>query len=261
MQIYFHLFGHSLPSYGAMIVTGVIISNILAITFILHMYELELNDFIILEAYGFLGAFLGAKILYLVVSYQEIEWNRLFDLNYLNALMQSGFVFYGGLIGGLCAILFAGKVHKINYINYIQHCIFLIPFIHGFGRIGCFLAGCCYGVPYHGRFSVIFPSNSLAPSGIPLFPIQIVEAAGLFLLAIGILFVDRFLKKNTLVLYLCGYGCLRFCLEFLRNDSERGHMGVLSTSQWISIFMIILSAVIVMVERRNSKIHIISQSK
>lgn len=253
MQLYFNLFGHSLPSYGAMIATGIVISNILAITLILRMYELDLNDFIILEAYCFLGAFLGAKILYLIVSYKEIKWNRFFDLHYFNVLMQSGFVFYGGMIGGLCAILVAGKVHKINYKNYVQHCVFLIPLIHCFGRIGCFLAGCCYGIPYHGLCAVTFPSNSLAPSGIPLFPIQLVEAAGLLLLALGILLMDRFIKKNTLVLYLFGYGCLRFGLEFLRNDGERGHLGKLSTSQWISVLMIILSVIIAIAGIRKSK--------
>ena len=154
-----------------MIASGVIVANLIAM-FVLKKIKLDLNDFLILESYCFLGAFVGAKILYFIVSIDEIDWSRFFDIKYFNQLMLSGFVFYGGLIGGLLIILLGGKVHKIKSTEYIRNFVFLIPLIHSFGRIGCFWAGCCYGIPYKGIGAVIYPENSFAPSGINLFPVQ-----------------------------------------------------------------------------------------
>lgn len=65
-----------------MIAMGVIIANLLAF-WLLKRYKLDSNDFIILEAYTFLGAFIGAKLLFLLVSYSMIDWSRIFELTYL----------------------------------------------------------------------------------------------------------------------------------------------------------------------------------
>ena len=154
--------------------------------------------------------------------------------------MSSGFVFYGGLIGGLLCFLFAGKFHHIDSRPYITHLIFLIPWIHGFGRIGCFLAGCCYGIPYDGPFAVQFPEDSLAPSDTTLFPVQLVEAICLLILAIVLAVLD--LKKSyshTIAIYFIVYGILRFLLEYVRYDAVRGHLLALSTSQWISLGFVV----------------------
>lgn len=146
MSIYLNILGFHIPSYGLMITLGVILANVFAL-YPLKKYKLIFDDFLILEAYTLLGAFIGAKLLYLIISYREIDWSRFLEPRYFNYIMSSGFVFYGGLIGGLLCFLFAGKFHHINSKPYITHLIYLIPWIHGFGRIGCFLAGCCYGIP------------------------------------------------------------------------------------------------------------------
>ena len=64
--------------------------------------------------------------------------------------MRGGFVFYGGLLGGLFGIYLGGKILKIPVWEYAQNTIPVIPLAHGFGRLGCLMAGCCYGVPYDG---------------------------------------------------------------------------------------------------------------
>ena len=242
MHLYFNIFGLMIPSYGLMIALGVVLANIIAIFFILKHFGLDFNDFMILEGYAILGGFLGAKGLYFIVSYKEIDWSRMLEADYFNSIMQGGFVFYGGLIMGILFVLLAGKIHKIDCISYIQHNIFLIPFIHSFGRVGCFLAGCCYGIPYDGILSVQFPEMSAAPSGIRLFPVQLVEAVCLMIIAIAMLILDR--KRpafHSLAFYLLTYGILRFVLEYFRFDAARGQFLLFSTSQWISIVMIILS--------------------
>ena len=222
MHLYTDLFGIEVPSYGLMIALGVVLANLVG-GFVLKREKLDFNDFIILEAYCMLGAFIGAKVLYLIVSYDYIDWNRILDYVYFNELMIGGFVFYGGLIGGILFIFLGGKLHGIIPKPYIRSFIFLIPFIHCFGRIGCFMAGCCYGVPYHGIGAVVFPEGAYAPSGVELFPVQLVEACCLAMIAVLLLVLQVFIGyRFTVELYLLLYGIERFILEYFRYDDIRG---------------------------------------
>lgn len=232
-----------IPVYGLMIASGLILANMIGILYLRYL-KYDFNDFIILEAYALMGAFWGAKVLYLIISYKQIHWNLIFIPDYFNSLMQGGFIFYGGMIAGISFIFLAGKIHKINASKYICHLVFLIPFIHAFGRIGCFLVGCCYGISYSGPGNVIYPSNRLAPAGVELFPVQLAEA--ICLIAISIFLFILILKQAArfaLPAYLISYGIVRFILEFLRGDEARGKLLLFSTSQWISLALIIVGIV------------------
>ena len=251
MHLYF--FNQRIPSYGLCIVIGGIISNSIAL-FLLHKNRKNIDDFILLEAFSLLGSFIGAKGLYLFISFKYIDWSRIFDTNYFTQLMEGGFVFYGGLIGGLISSFFASKIYNINWESYINELIFLIPFGHAFGRIGCFLAGCCYGIPYAGRFAVTFPDNSFAPSGVQLFPVQLVEAIALFIISLALFFIrfTRF-KSIELSIYFILYGILRSIIEKYRYDSYRGIFLNLSTSQWISLILIVLGLFIFYIKYHRRK--------
>lgn len=237
MHLYFHIGNYNLPSYSTMIILGLLIGNFL-VWFLGKRWKMLFEDFLILEAYTCLGAVIGAKGLYLFVMRDYVEWNRFFELKYFSDLMLGGFVFYGGLIGGVLFFFLAGKIHKIDTGAFIRRFMFVVPLIHGFGRIGCFMAGCCYGRPYNGPGAVIFPENSMAPGGISLFPVQLVEAICLFALA-GILYLASFKIKSAfsmMALYFGIYAMVRFVLEYFRyDDMERGGFGLFSTSQWISV--------------------------
>ena len=254
MKIFIEIGNYRLPTYGLMIVTGVLLAN-LVVTLLIKKYKLDQNDFIIIESYTFLGAIIGAKLLYIIVSYEQIEWSRIFEKQYFMALLQSGFVFYGGLIGGIATALLAGKLHKINTLLYMKKLICFIPIIHAFGRIGCHLAGCCYGKPYDGIFSVVYPEKSLAPSGIQLFPVQLFEAFFLLIIGLTILLLQlKFNFNKTVELYLILYAILRFVLEYLRYDEIRGHLLFFSTSQWISIILIcfmLIKEIILKINKRK----------
>lgn len=253
MHIYINVLSHRIPSYGLMIVIGVVLANLLALC-VLKKFNQDANDFIILEAYAFLGGFIGAKLLYLVVSYKQIEWNRIIEIDYFNQLMQSGFVFYGGLILGLLFVFGAGKLHKLPAIDFMRNFIFLIPFIHSFGRIGCFLAGCCHGIPYDGIGAVIFPKDTLGVSGVPLFPVQLVEAVILMIISLTILMLQLKLGwKYTIETYLISYGIIRFVLEFFRYDDVRGSIYMFSTSQLISLLLFVAAIVILYRSRKAKK--------
>ena len=119
----------------------------------------------------------------------------------------------------------------------------VLPLGHAIGRIGCFSAGCCYGIPFDSPFSVTYTETlGTTPLGIPLFPVQIVESILLVLLfsAQLVLFLRLPQKQNLPVMvYLTAYPTIRFLLEFLRGDSERGVLLGLSTSQWVSLLILI----------------------
>ena len=120
-----------------------------------------------------------------------------------------------------------------------------VALAQGFGRIGCFLAGCCYGVETDSAFSVTFHDSAYAPNGVALFPSQLVSS-GLDFIHFAVLCVVA--KKNKTpgrigALYLIFYSIGRFCIEFFRGDLLRGSVGTLSTSQFISIFVAIAGAI------------------
>ncbi|MCR5273498.1 MAG: prolipoprotein diacylglyceryl transferase [Lachnospiraceae bacterium] len=254
MHVYINLFGRAIPAYGLMIITGVLVANLVAMYFS-KKENTDFNDIVIIECYAVLGGFLGAKLLYLITAFGYIDWGRLTDMEYLASLIQGGFVFYGGLIGGLITVFVAGRLQKIDALYYVRSYICLVPLVHGFGRIGCFMAGCCYGIPYHGAFSVVFPENSYALSGVELFPVQLVEAICLILLSILLMYLRFFVKFDyTLELYLFLYGIIRFVLENFRYDAVRGEILGLSTSQWISAGFIVLAILLFVTSRNKGKI-------
>ena len=195
--------------------------------------------------YAFIGAIIGAKLLYLITSV-EVYWlpqlSFADNMKYWLALIAGGgLVFYGGLIGALLGALryvlhFKAPVSAMLDLGFAG-----VPLFHAFGRIGCFLAGCCYGVEYHGVLAVTFPENNLG--GAPteeLLPVQLMEAALNLILWAVLLAVYRRTSRRWLTsgLYLTCYGVMRFILEFFRGDIIRGSIFSLSTSQFISIFIV-----------------------
>lgn len=252
MFIFFEILGIKVPLYGTMITLGILVCNIVAILLIklnnskkliLTNTKLNIWDLIILEGYCFLGCFIGSKGLYIVTIANNIDWTNMTTENF-NLIMQGGFVFLGGLIFGILAVILAGKIHKIDSLMYIKVFITLVPLGHAFGRIGCFFAGCCYGIPYDGPFAVVFPTGGIAPSGIPLFPVQLVESVCLLVIFIICMIVLKTKQtKFTIETYIISYSIVRFTLEFYRYDEYRGIYFGFSTSQWLC--MILFTACII----------------
>jgi phosphatidylglycerol:prolipoprotein diacylglycerol transferase len=197
----------------------------------LHLDSNYIFSFLV---FGLLGGFLGAKILYLLTIIKELVKDPSPLLNPSN-----GFVVYGGIIGGIAAVLLYCKVKKLPFLRYLDLLIPSLALAQGFGRIGCFLAGCCYGIRMNGPFSVVFQHSAFAPNGVALFPSQIVSSCFDFLNALVLCILARHNKKegNIMAFYLIFYSAGRFCIEFFRGDLDRGAVGILSTSQFISILI------------------------
>ena len=127
-----------------------------------------------------------------------------------------------------------------------------ITIAHGFGRVGCFMAGCCYGIETDSWLGVQFPHLAHA-----VYPTQLFEALFLFALS-AILFYIAIKKRSayTLPLYLLSYGIFRFCLEFLRGDNRGELLSSLSPSQWFSIIAIISAILVFFIIKNSHKLKI-----
>lgn len=183
--------------------------------------------------FGLIAGFLGAKLLYVIV-----EWKQFIKAP-LSVLGSEGFVVYGGITAGVLAAILYCRIKKLVFLEYFDLCSASIALAQGFGRVGCFLAGCCYGRETASSFGVIFPEGSLAPAGVKLIPTQLLSSAGDFAIMFILLWHYHHRKKvgDTGFLYMLLYGLGRFFIEFLRNDN-RGEVGIFSTSQFISLFII-----------------------
>lgn len=227
----------TIHGYGLMIGLGVVAALLLgdyrAKKFGLngdHIYGMTFSAVIL--------GFLAARILFIIT-----EWEG-FLQNPMQYLSGAGFVVYGGIIGGALTIYGFCKIKKIDMLSYLDLMIPSVALAQGFGRIGCFLAGCCYGKETDSWLGVVFTDSDFAPNGVKVLPTQLFMAGGDILLVAVLLWyaAKRPLRGRTSALYLILYSIGRFAIEFLRND-DRGTVGMLSTSQFIAIFTFVVGLV------------------
>jgi phosphatidylglycerol---prolipoprotein diacylglyceryl transferase len=194
--------------------------------------------------YSALAAMLGAKVMMILVDlpYYAQHLGEIFSLSTL----QAGGVFYGGLIA---ALVVAGLYLRKTKLPVFPTADVFAPGIalgHAIGRLGCFSAGCCWGVECHLPWAVTFtnPASQVPPEllGVPLHPTQLYESFAEFLI-FGILYW-RIRKPHPagaiISLYLILYSTARFIIEFFRYH-EQGNLwgGPLDTSQWLSILLFV----------------------
>ncbi|MDL2238328.1 prolipoprotein diacylglyceryl transferase [Christensenellaceae bacterium OttesenSCG-928-K19] len=220
-------------SYGLMIAIGML-AAILTGTFRAKRKGLSQNIVWGIALFGILGGMVGAKLLFYILDIERIIQDPSILLDFGN-----GFVIYGGIIGGILAAWLYCRKKKTAFVPYLDLLLPSVSIAQGFGRIGCFLAGCCYGRETDSWLGVIFPAESLAPEGVALIPTQLISAAGDFTIAVILMLMARRQKYDGQITenFLLFYGVGRFAVEMLRND-PRGAVGILSTSQLISVFIV-----------------------
>ncbi|MBR6452076.1 MAG: prolipoprotein diacylglyceryl transferase [Lachnospiraceae bacterium] len=217
--------------YGLMIGLGFLAAVLLG-NYRAKIRGLSPDHFTNIAIFVLLFGFMGGKLMFIIAEYRD------FFENPLGALGSEGFVVYGGIITGLLTIFLYCKIKKISVATYMDLFAPSVALNQGLGRIGCFLAGCCYGRPTDAWYGVSFPDGCLAPAHVKLIPTQLISAAGMLLVCAGLLLFARRAKYRLSVtgVYLLTYSIGRFGVEFLRND-YRGEVGPFSTSQFISLFM------------------------
>ena len=245
----FNIFGLSIDLYTICFLVGVIACLVFTIIAMKKCgYSSTARDTIIII--GIFAILIGLLSAALFQAFYNLIAGRGFTFE--------GMTFIGGLIGGVIAFLgiyflyvyvinprlkeksfFKSDMNKgVWYLLRIAP--ISITIAHGFGRIGCFFAGCCYGKETEAWYGIQFP-------GLPtkVIPTQLFEAIFLFVLSaamIVLLFVVHF--KYNMSLYLVSYGIWRFVIEYFRGDYRGSFIPGLSPSQFWSIIMVLLGIVI-----------------
>lgn len=229
-----YIFGYSIPLYGIFFYMGIAIA--VTVAMILHRRAgTDIFDIAGSGIYAMIGAIAGAKLLFLAISAKQLIEQHI----PIEAAIKGGFVFYGGLLGGALGLIIYTRQFKMDFRPLADLYTTVLPLGHAFGRVGCFFAGCCYGIPWEHGYTYSYTVGS-TPVGIPLLPIQLIEAGFLVLLfTVQLILYIRCprIGRNTM-LYLAVYPIMRFILEFFRGDSERGKLLWFSTSQWVSLMIL-----------------------
>lgn len=241
--IHIPLFGHTITiyTYGFMVALA-FVAGMVWVSYEARRVGQNPARAMDLAFYVIVAAIIGSRILHVLVS----ERDRFLE----NPLMilriwEGGLVFYGGLIGAILVSVWYMRRHHLPF--WIISDIFApaIAIGHFFGRLGCFMAGCCYGRPcdHPAWYTVTFPMNisSFAPPGVPLYSTQLMEAAGELLIFIFLVVFRRWKRFDGQILatYLILYSILRAFVEYFRGDASRGFLiePYISTSTFISILM------------------------
>jgi len=215
-----------------------------------------------LGIYCALAAIIGAKVMMLLVDvpYYAQHPGEIFSL----ASLQAGGVFYGGLILALGVAWWYMRKTSLPLLRTADVFAPAIALGHGIGRLGCFSAGCCWGVECHLPWAVTFTNptaNQLVgvPLGIPLHPTQLYESFAEFAI-FGILY-KLFHKPHQdgaiISLYVMLYGTARFLVEFVRfHEQPNPFGGPLDTAQWISLGLFALGTARLLASRRETAVQV-----
>jgi phosphatidylglycerol:prolipoprotein diacylglycerol transferase len=194
-----------------------------------------------LGIYLIIAALVGAKLMLVLVDFDYFRSNP----GELLSLVRAGGVFYGGLIVAFLTGLWLVRRYKLPMWSTADMYAPGIALGHVIGRLGCLLAGCCYGRPTDVAWAMTFTdpvaaANVGTPLGIPLHPTQIYDAGAELAILIVLLVSERRGKRfpgRTFWLYILLYAISRFIVEIYRGD-PRGSMLGMSTSQLVSVFLV-----------------------
>lgn len=228
----------SIPSYWLCSLLGIVICILFSLMRKKNFRVLEQVDITNSAALMCVGMIIGARILYLVTISPILIRNRAFLIDnpkIAYEVLSNGMVAYGGIIGALLALFVYTGYYKLDRKAFFDFYAPIIPLFHSFGRIGCFMTGCCYGIECH-RFGIAFHNSAIAPNDVSLFPVQLLcSLLNIALFALVLVYEKRnHLEGKAVYFYLLLYSIGRFSVEFLRGDTLRGILFGLSTSQWIS---------------------------
>lgn len=252
--ILFEIGGFAIPTYGA----------ILALSFLFSVYllrkeaaRLGLDPQQVADAaiISLLVGLIGSKLLLILVDLPYYLENPA----KLWGTIRSAGVMYGGVIAGALAVIWYVRRKGLPLWDTMD---VMSPFCAlgvGLGRLGCFMVGCCYGMPHDGPLAVIFPDHPYceAPAGVGLFPIQLVSfAAGvaLFGVLLAMLRKRRF-SGQIVAAYFVLYSIIRGVIEFFRGDTVRGLWfgETISTSQIIALVGLLLGTWLYLKRRKDAK--------
>ncbi len=243
-----HIGPVTIYGYGLMVAIGVISCVLVGMN---RAKKLGVNPDILFNAafIGIIFGIIGAKLMYWITIFPDIIKNPKLLLD-----LTGGFVVYGGLVLGVGAAIVYLRIKKEPALSYIDIAAASIALGQGFGRIGCFLAGCCYGkvAPDGAWYAVTFPTGGEAPAGIGLYPTQLMSSAFNFLLFFFLCYMTTRVRfRGAIVsLYMMIYSAARFLIEFIRTEPQT--VGPLTTAQFTAIFVFTAGLILFIIMKKKA---------
>lgn len=226
-------------SYGFMILVGVILG------FLYCLWRgkklgLNLDKTSELFIWAFIAVFVGGKVFF----YFEDLGTYLKEPSKMFKNLGGGFVFYGSFIFAVPTFIWFFRRNKLPVLETFDIVAVAGTLVHGFGKLGCFMAGCCHGTVCSPEHGVVFthPKSAAEPLGQPLYPVQLYDAG--MVLGITLLLMWLHNRKQfhgqLILLYALIYGVGRSITEEFRGDEARGFLfdGLLTHSQFIAIIIL-----------------------
>ena len=236
-------------TYGVMVALGIFFGSLILVR-LGEREGIRREDIVDTAFWSVVAGFIGARLFFFIYNPEYLKpWYRIFYI------WEGGLVWYGGVVfGALTAVYFIRK-RKIPVWKFADVVSIALSVGLGFGRIGCTMAGCCYGKVCHAPFAIVFTNpRSAAPLNVPLWPTEPVSSAANFLIALilYLLYRRRKVPGEIFGFYLILYGIFRFLIEFVRATPKE-ILGTFSNNQVISIIMVATGIAIVIYRRKRAE--------
>lgn len=250
----FTIFGIEIKFYGLIMAIAMIIGVIVA-CYICKRRGLKKDDIILLALYVLPLALIGARLYYVIFSDTTYTFLEFFQV------WKGGMAIYGGVIGGAIAVTLYCIVHKKNFLKVADIAVTALILGQAIGRIGCFFAGCCYGLEVTDPNLMWFPLSTVQADGHWHLATFFYESILDFIIFAGLLVATKKLEKPGMVmsLYLICYGVVRCVLETFRDTEEAlflGNSGI-RVSQLLSGLLVIagiITLILVKVYYKKKKV-------
>ena len=241
--VLFEIRGFPVHTYGLLLAAAYLLGLQLAVVRA-RRFGLEPSRIMDLGIAIIIAALVGAKLLLFIVEYRKFADNP----REILTLLRSGGVFYGGLLVAVPVAIWYVRRHGLPTWTVGDLAAPGMALAHAVGRLGCLMAGCCYGRPTTMPWAVLFTDEyAFANVGVPLYqnlhPTQLYEAGAELIIFLFLLVLERrgrAFPGRTFWTYVLLYGASRFVIEFYRGD-PRGMVGSLSTSQFVSVLLVPLA--------------------
>ena len=251
--IVFDFGGFALRWYGVMAALG-FLAAVLTVNANRKIIDLSADRAAGIVMTGMIAGIIGARIFYVCRFFEHFRNDPWLILR----LDRGGLVFFGGFLA-IPALWLYCRYWKLDFIRILDLAGPALAIGHAFGRVGCFLNGCCFGSP-SGRFpGIAYPVGSEPyhwHGAAPLHPVQLYEAGLNVLLFLFLFWLLRRSRRGVAMsAYFIGYGVIRFADEFLRGDPLTRWHG-LTQSQLIGLFLIPAGVLLlVWFQRRKAAVH------
>lgn len=206
--------------------------------------------FLLLRRKGVPARFIGySMFLNIVMILCGAKMYSVFTSGFRQSILTSGISSLGGVIGLFGGTIIFGRIYSEGRKLFLQTYSLVIPLMYGIAKIGCYLVGCCHGIPYAGPLAISY--DNIVIQGGPYFPVQLTETITfvlIFLICLGIYFSKHSDYVVPVTMILCAAG--KFSLEYLREE----HIGkILSVNQFICICFMIWGIILIFKNKKTPR--------